>query len=94
VSEVQKRVAAQSDTINDARDQLNSTDDPQQHRQIVAGVRRKLSNISGAQTAAGQLPQGAGKVIDKATAQQFYEAAGRDPNKARDLAIQSGWKVQ
>lgn len=40
------------------------------------------------------LPQGAGKVIDKATAQQFYEAAGRDPDKARKMATDSGWKVQ
>ena len=41
-----------------------------------------------------QLPSGNGKTIDKATARQFYEAAGNDPDKARQLAIQNGWKVQ
>lgn len=42
----------------------------------------------------GALPRGNGRVIDKATAMQFYNAAGGDPNKARVLATQSGWKVQ
>lgn len=46
------------------------------------------------QNANGGLPQGGGKVIDKATAMQFYRAAGNDPNKARQLAAQNGWKVQ
>jgi hypothetical protein len=43
---------------------------------------------------AGALPQGGGKVIDQATAQQFYEAAGKDPAKATALAQKNGWKVQ
>lgn len=42
---------------------------------------------------AATLPQGSGKAIDKATAMQFYQAAGNDPNKARQLAIQNGWQV-
>ena len=42
----------------------------------------------------GALPAGRGRVIDRATAQQFYEAAGGDPVKARTLAEQNGWKVQ
>jgi len=42
----------------------------------------------------GALPNGNGRVIDKATAMQFYEAAGRDPQKAQQLATQNGWKVQ
>lgn len=41
-----------------------------------------------------QLPAGNGKLIDKATAQKFYDAAGKDPDKARALAIQNNWKVQ
>jgi len=40
------------------------------------------------------LPNGGGKLIDKATAEKFYEAAGRDRAKAEALAIQNGWKVQ
>jgi len=44
--------------------------------------------------AAAALPAGAGKVIDKATAKQFYNAAGGDPTKARQLAQQNGWKLQ
>lgn len=43
---------------------------------------------------AASLPNGGGKVIDKATAKQFYDAAGHDPDKARQLAIQNGWKIQ
>jgi hypothetical protein len=42
----------------------------------------------------GALPQGGGKVIDQATAQQFYKAAGNDPAAARALAQRNGWKVQ
>jgi hypothetical protein len=38
--------------------------------------------------------QGGGRVIDAATARQFYDAAGSDPEKARALAAQSGWKAQ
>jgi hypothetical protein len=44
-------------------------------------------------TGAATLPKGNGKAIDKATAQQFYQAAGNDPDKARQLAIQNGWQV-
>jgi len=40
------------------------------------------------------LPQGGGKVIDTATAQQFYQAAGNDPAKARQMAADAGWKIQ
>lgn len=43
---------------------------------------------------AAPLPKGGGKVIDSATAQKFYDAAGRDPAKARQLAQQNGWKTQ
>jgi hypothetical protein len=39
------------------------------------------------------LPNGGGKPIDKATAQQFYKAAGGDPKKARALAQQNNWAV-
>jgi hypothetical protein len=42
---------------------------------------------------AGALPQGGGKVLDKATAQQFYQAAGNDPDKARALATKNGWQI-
>jgi hypothetical protein len=41
-----------------------------------------------------KLPDGGGKVIDKATARQFYDAAGGDPDKARRLAQQNNWKIQ
>jgi hypothetical protein len=41
-----------------------------------------------------QLPRGNGQVIDKDTASQFYKAAGGDPDKARKLATDSGWKLQ
>ena len=44
--------------------------------------------------AVGALPAGRGQLIGKATAMKFYQAAGRDPDKARQLAIQNGWKVQ
>jgi hypothetical protein len=37
------------------------------------------------------LPEGGGKALDRATAMQFYEAAGKDPVKARELAAQHHW---
>lgn len=40
------------------------------------------------------LPQGGGKVLDKDTAMKFYQAAGSDPAKARDMAKKAGWVVQ
>jgi hypothetical protein len=39
------------------------------------------------------LPKGNGKSIDQATAQSFYDAAGRDPQKAQKLAEANGWIV-
>ncbi|MFI5056896.1 MAG: hypothetical protein ACHQLQ_01815 [Candidatus Acidiferrales bacterium] len=45
-------------------------------------------------SSAASLPKGNGKLIDKATAQQFYHAAGNDPVKARQLAQANNWKVQ
>jgi hypothetical protein len=44
-------------------------------------------------TGAAALPQGGGKVLDKATAMQFYQAAGNDPDKARALATKNGWQI-
>jgi hypothetical protein len=44
-------------------------------------------------TGATALPQGGGKVIDKNTAMQFYQAAGNDPDKARTLALKNGWQI-
>lgn len=41
----------------------------------------------------GTLPKGQGKTIDKTTAIQFYNAAGKDPKKAQALAEQNGWVV-
>jgi hypothetical protein len=59
---------------------------------------RKLSPESQAvldrYSGGGALPQGGGKVIDKATVQQFYQAAGNDPAKARKMATDAGWKLQ
>lgn len=37
---------------------------------------------------------GNGKIIDHSTAQQYYQKAGGDPAKARQMAVQDGWKVQ
>lgn len=42
---------------------------------------------------ATKLPQGGGRVIDRDTAMRFYQTAGNDPAKAKQLAIQNGWKV-
>lgn len=39
-------------------------------------------------------PAGGGKVIDPATAQQFYKQNGNDPAKARAAALAAGWKLQ
>ncbi len=41
---------------------------------------------------ASALPDGGGKQIDKATAMKFYEAAGKDPAKAMELAKKNNWK--
>jgi hypothetical protein len=57
------------------------------------GVGGTVQDNPGA-TNPGSLPQGNGKVIDSVTAQSFYQAAGRDPVKARQLAKQNGWTVQ
>lgn len=63
---------------------------------ITVGEQKQLKEAAKAAPAGGggKLPQGNGQPIDKATAQQFYQAAGGDPAKARQLAAQSGWKVQ
>jgi hypothetical protein len=71
------------------------------NRFLTPDAKKTLDTLSGQAptnktqaTGAGNLPQGAGKMIDKATAQKFYDAAGRDPKKAQALAEQNGWRVQ
>lgn len=59
----------------------------------IANVNR-LYNTNVGQGLTQTLPRGNGRVIDKATAQQFYQAASGDPRKAQQLAEQNGWKVQ
>ena len=70
----------------------------QSYQQQIGDIQKRLGGAQGGgQTQSGApstLPQGAGKVIDKATAQQFYREAGNDPDKARQLAVQNGWKLQ
>lgn len=44
-------------------------------------------------TGGQNLPQGNGRALDQGTAQLFYNAAGKDPVKARQLATQNGWKT-
>lgn len=70
----------------------------QAYQQQIGDIQKRLGGAQGGgQTQSGApsaLPQGGGKVIDKATAQQFYQQAGNDPDKARQLAIQNGWKLQ
>jgi hypothetical protein len=75
----------------------------QQIDEITGRIRdadSKLGTQGGGNTSQGgassgaALPDGGGKVIDKATALKFYEAAGKDPEKARQLAIQNHWKAE
>jgi len=53
-----------------------------------------LDQVKQPTAGAASLPKGSGQLIDKATALQFYKAAGNDPVKARQLATQNNWKVQ
>ncbi len=55
------------------------------------GGKMRSRQMRGAEAA---LPKGGGAVIDKATAMKFYEAAGRDPEKANKLALENGWKTE
>jgi hypothetical protein len=93
MTEVHGKLLNKQNLLDDARQKLVDAESPEEQRQIIADTHKKLSQIdSGSSQTA--LPPGNGKFIDKATAQQFYQAAGNDPNKARQLAIQNGWKVQ
>ena len=92
VDAVGKKLQAKQGIFDQAQQDLQATDDPKEHRRVVAKVRQSLTQVDNGGPA--QLPQGGGKVIDPTTAQQFYQAAGGDPNKARQLATQNGWKVQ
>lgn len=94
VEHVNNKLLAKQQLMDQARQDLINTDDPGEHRRIVATTRGKLTKIDEGEGQQTQLPNGGGKAIDKATAQQFYEAAGHDPDKARKLAVQNGWKVQ
>lgn len=40
------------------------------------------------------LPNGRGAVLDRSTAERFYQAAGGNADEARKLAIQNNWKTQ
>jgi len=93
MTEVHGKLLDKQNLLDDARQKLVDAESPEEQRQIITDTHKKLSQIdSGSSQTA--LPSGNGKFIDKATAQQFYRAAGNDPNKARQLALQNGWKVQ
>lgn len=64
------------------------------HTELDKGLADIKGRMGGGATPSGGLPQGAGKAIDPATAKRFYDAAGGDPAKARQMATQAGWKVQ
>lgn len=73
----------------------NFNSSPAALRGAINAARNSVGTfLQDAQRTASQLPSGGGKVIDRATATQFYRAAGGDPAKARQLALQAGWKVQ
>jgi hypothetical protein len=70
----------------------------QAYNEQIGDIQRRIGQggtVQDRQAPGGQsptLPNGGGKTIDPATAQQFYQAAGNDPVKARALAQRSGWK--
>ena len=96
VTTVNDKLQAKQTLLDDARNALQTTDDPKDHRRIVSDVRQALTKIDQGTPGSpqGVLPQGGGKVIDPETAKVFYRAAGSDPAKARKLATDNGWKVQ
>jgi archaellum component FlaC len=67
------------------------------HRLSLPGL---LDSVRGKTLATGpnvqsaSLPDGSGKTLDRDTAMLFYKQAGNDPQKARQLAIDHGFKVQ
>jgi hypothetical protein len=83
--------------LKQAQDLLSGSDSPQaiaatlKEVQSLIGYRR--DSLTRGTYLEAKLPQGNGKTLDNATAQQFYKAAGYDPAKARQLAAKHGWKV-
>jgi hypothetical protein len=62
-----------------------------------AAYEAQLKDLGAASVAGGgasTLPKGSGGSLDRATAQKFYDAAGGDPTKARQLAKDNNWKVE
>jgi hypothetical protein len=93
VSTVQQRLSAKQSALDEAHEALINATDPVGHRRVVAAARSKMTAVDQGGGGAA-LPAGNGQLLDKATAQQFFSAAGGDKDKARQLAQQNGWKVQ
>jgi len=96
VETVNKKIQAKQKVLDDARQGLSEAESPAEHKKIVTNARHAITGIDQGNLAVDApppLPKGDGKILDDATARQFYEAAGRDPNKARSLATQNGWKI-
>jgi len=86
-----------ADVLNDMQQLQNviaGTAETKYKNGLTAVNQNYGASFTPVQMATSGLPDGGGKVIDRATAQKFYEAAGRDPDKARDLAKANHWKVQ
>jgi len=89
LDDVKARVEQKRAIVNDALDRINSAGSKAEIVKVDSETRAKLHEME-----TGTLPKGNGKTIDKATAQEFYKAAGGDPKKAQKLAEDNGWKVQ
>jgi hypothetical protein len=63
-------------------------------RFITPEAQAAFQKFGGGNSGGGSLPKGNGQVIDSGTAKQFYQAAGGDPAKAREMAISNGWRVK
>lgn len=85
----------------DVKDRIAQVDALISQKETAANsVRSQLQNVARNQglvpqnePTQPQLPQGNGRVIDAPNAQIFLQAAGGDPNKARELAKQYGWRT-
>lgn len=106
VDEVGRKVQQRQQILNSARSRLSGSDDPAEHRKILAGAHQALTDVDiPPQTTTVSTtpppgitppppiprPQKPGQKIDAATIKKIYDLVGGDPKKADEFARQAGW---
>lgn len=94
VSEVNSKLTAKQGILDDARQGLIGSDDPMQHRKIVADARTKMTQIDQGANAPGAQPSPPTKTLSMSQIQQAAKDHGVSVDEAKKQAQAAGYTIQ